>query len=212
MNLDALKQVWQEQNVGNVKNITQQELVQILNKPSLSPVAKMKRNLKTELVFVLISFSSMVVYYYISFGWHHVFVPITYVLFAILFLFYYQYKMGLLNRMLCTSCHIKSNISLQVNTLEILVKNYLVVGTMICTAAIVFIFCIEYYLSGSAFLNSTLLIYNKGNSVILYVITWLILILCLNQLIYWANKWYLNKLYGQHITRLKELLNQLEEE
>lgn len=211
MNLDDLKQAWQNQ-ITLSKKMSEADLLNIFNKPSASPVAKMKRNLKSELIFILISFSAMSVYYFIFFGWKHVAVPIVYISFVVLFLVYYQYKSKLLNKMLCVGCHVKSNITLQVNTLEKLVKNYLVVGTIICTAAIIFIFKIEYYLTEATFLNNSLLVYSKGLSVILFILCWAFIIISLNQLIYWANKWYLNKLYGQHIAQLKELLEQLEEE
>ena len=32
-----------------------------------------------------------------------------------------------------------------------------------------------------------------------------------NILLYFLNKWYVNKLYGQHVKQLKELLKQMEE-
>jgi hypothetical protein len=212
MNIDDLKQAWQEQDRLVNKKFTEADLMQLLQKPSISPLGKMKRNLTTELWFIIISFSSMSIYYFISFGTKHIFIPIIYIVFGMLFLFYYRYKIKLLNNILCVSCEIKSNLNQQINTLEKLVRNYLFFATILGTIAIFLIFTIEYYIVKASFLNNSILVYSEEKSVLLYVFTWLIIILFFNQLNYWANKWYMNKLYGKHIKRIKELLEQLNEE
>ena len=65
MELDQWKDIWKEE--GKLPPNDAQKLQSLLAKKSNSPVAKMKRNLKVELWFVIIGYGAIILFYFIAF-------------------------------------------------------------------------------------------------------------------------------------------------
>lgn len=100
----------------------------------------------------------------------------------------------------CVTCEVRSNLKRQVATLEKYIQFYFMAGSVLAAAAYFGSGFIINNKAGLEFLSSTrsLLIFT-GIGVVLVI-----------SMVY-LNKWYVNKLYGQHVKRLKKLLEQTEE-
>ncbi len=205
MELDQLKEMWSD--VGQSKTSTsEQELQAILQKKSKSPIAKMKRNLFIEMIIVLVIYTWTTIYYFMKFNGAILSIAWLMLLTGVLFMIYYFRKRKLLKEMECVSCEVKSNLQLQVKTLEKYIWLYLVGGTlmfpfiMITAGIIIFLFDPKMQTSSS------------------YISFWpffLVLVLVsvlLTIPLYFLNKWYVRKLYGQHAEKLKKIVNEMSEE
>jgi hypothetical protein len=123
---------------------------------------------------------------------------------GILFIFYYYIKNRLLGRMQCVTCEVRSNLRQQLTTLERYVQFYFVCGTILAPVA--------YFASGIIVVlkypgqNIAAGFTSSGSYIVFIVIGLLVTVGS-----YFFNKWYIKKLYGQHIKRLKDLLLQTEE-
>ena len=128
MELEQLKNIWTGETGPQGKK--DEYLLSLLNKPSNSPIDKMKRNLRSELIAVIILYASAVIYYFFAFEGKLVELSWFMLLLGLSFVFYYYRKNKLLNNMQCVACRVKSNLELQLGTLEKYVRLYLVVGSV----------------------------------------------------------------------------------
>jgi len=199
MELDNLKTLWQQQGSENAP----QDIQLLLKKNSNGPVAKMKRNLRHELTVVIVTYGFASIYFFIaeegllsSLGW-------VYVTLGLLFVYYFIRKYRLLNSMECMSCQVKANLSRQVTVLEKYVRWYEIAGTAIIPlfAMYTFWFLVPKvrYMNGKPELNN-------------YALFWVIGTILLSILFYFLNRWYVKKLYGKHIKKLKLMLEQMDDQ
>ena len=65
MELDNLKEVWQA-HAGNTMPGIKEEILLMLQQKSQSPIAKIKRNLRGEMMVVVVLYSASIIYYIIS--------------------------------------------------------------------------------------------------------------------------------------------------
>jgi len=65
MELDNLKEVWQA-DAGNTLPGIKEDILLMLQKKSRSPIAKIKRNLRGEMMVVVVLYSASIIYYIIS--------------------------------------------------------------------------------------------------------------------------------------------------
>jgi hypothetical protein len=176
----------------------------MLQKRSQSPIAKMKRNLLLELIAVVVLYS-LTIWYFLqtSEGGYREIAMILLVV-GVLFIFYYYKKNRLLGQMQCVTCEVRSNLQQQLKTLEKYVQFYFVGGTIL-TPITFFVtgFIVLLKAPGGNFAADL----TKSQEYIIFVTIGLLLTIGS----YFLNKWYLSKLYGQHIKRLKELLLQMDE-
>jgi hypothetical protein len=202
MELRKLKELWDGSSNSSIL-INEEELNQILNKRSRRPIAIIKRNLKLEVAFGILSYCffiwvvsnqavSIILYFDI----------ILLVVAGILYSIYVFYKNKLLNKMECMSCEVKSNLSLQLGFLEKLVKLYFKVGN---------IFVLLTYLIAGAIGYTT----SEGNTVsfphYLEVLIFIFIGAVLFLINYYFSRWYLFTLYGKHIQKLKNILYEMDE-
>lgn len=205
MELDQLKEMWSD--VGQSKTSTsEQELQAILQKKSKSPIAKMKRNLFIEMIIVLVLYTWSIIYYFMKFNGAILSIAWLMLLTGVLFMIYYFRKRKLLQKMECVSCEVKSNLQLQVKTLEKYIWLYLVGGTlmfpfiMITAGIIIFLFDPKMQASSP------------------HISFWpfFLLLIVVSSILtipmYFLNKWYVQKLYGQHAEKLKKIVNEMSEE
>lgn len=205
MELDQLKEMWSD--VGQSKTSTsEQELQTMLQKKSKSPIAKMKRNLFIEMIIVLVLYTWSTVYYFMKFNGAILGIAWLMLLTGVLFMVYYFRKRKLLQEMECVSCEVKSNLQLQVKTLEKYIWLYLVGGTlmfpfiMISSGVIIFFF--------DAKIQTSSVHISFWSFFLLLVLVSAILTIPM----YFLNKWYVRKLYGQHAEKLKKIVNEMSEE
>ena len=202
MELEKLKELWDDSRNSSIP-INEEELNQILNKRSRRPIAIIKRNLKLEVAFGILSYCffiwvvsnqavSIILYFDV----------ILLVVAGILYSIYVFYKNKLLKKMECMSCEVKSNLSLQLGFLEKLVKLYFKVGN---------IFVLLTYLIAGAIGYAT----SEGKTVsiphFLEVLIFIFIGAVLFIINYYFSRWYLFTLYGKHIQKLKNILYEMDE-
>ena len=207
MELDELKDLWNDKpgvTTGADK------ISAMLGQQSHNPIEKMKRNLRMELVIVFFTVGAVAVYFFIAFGSEYSIIGWVYASLVVLFCYYFFRKNKLLNEMQCTSCRVKSNIELQLKTLERYVRFYLVSGTAIIPILFIFLGVILYY-KKPTLIGKTILYPSPTNPSWKFLLAWLVLLTISTTIIWVVNRGYVNKLYGRHIRRLKQLLAQMNE-
>ena len=204
MELDNLKDLWRDLGQVHTHQNDDQQIIRMLQKRSQSPIAKMKRNLLLELIAVIVLYSLTIWYFLQTSGGGYREIAVILFVVGVLFIFYYYKKNRLLGQMQCVTCEVRSNLQQQLKTLEKYVQLYFVGGTILAP--------ITYFVTGVI----VLLKHSGGDFVpdltrseeyIIFITVGLLLTVGT----YFLNKWYIKKLYGQHIRRLKELLLQMEE-
>ncbi len=207
MELDDLKIIWQDKSIqGTDAN----KISEMIGKQSQSPVSKMKRNLRMELLIFIFSLCSVIVYYFIAFRSEYSVIAWAYVILLVLVCYYFFRKDKLLNEMQCSSCRVKSNLELQLGQLERYVKFYLISGTAIVPILFIFLGIVLYY-KKPALINRTILYPSTTNPIWKFLLAWFILLSFSTAIVWMLNRGYVYKLYGRHINKLKQLLAQINE-
>ena len=125
--------------------------------------------------------------------------------------------------MQCVACEVKSNLKHQLGTLEKYVRFYFVAGTILTplayfAAGVITLFHapeVQPVLVGDdpfkadATISQMPIASHIGNHRFFIFFVSIGVVLTVGS--YFLNRWYINKLYGQHIQKLKELLHQMEE-
>lgn len=209
MELEQLKEMWNSADKQQTDS-SAEELQALLRKKSQSPIAKMRRNLLIELVVVLVLYTLIIVYYFLNFSGGMLALPVLLFVIGLVYVFYYIGKNKLLKKMECNSCEVKANLSMQVKTLEKYVRFYLVAGTAIFPLTMVVASCIILFYSPQSQQYPSAL---QSKQFIVMFVGILIAATALFTIpVYYINKWYVRKLYGQHIERLKSIVDEMDEE
>jgi hypothetical protein len=202
MELEKLKELWVDSTNSSLP-IDEEGLSKILNQSSRRPIALIKRNLKLEVLFVILLYGFLIWLILNQVDSNILYVDIILLVLAgILFCFYAFYKNKLLNKMECVGCEVKSNLSLQVKSLEKLVKLYFKVGNI----GIVFVYLIAGAISYIEAEGDTVHFPHVLELVIFITIGAVLFIIS-----YYFSRWYLFQLYGKHIQKLKNILYEMDE-
>lgn len=212
MELDSLKYVWHTLEVKpQGDQSSEQQIIALLHKRSTGPVAKMRRNLLAELILVLATYTPAMLFYLFDFEGRLSGVAWLFGLLMVLFAGYYYRKNRLLKEMQCVSCRVRSNLERQVGTLKKYIRFYTLAGTfMIPIMTIITYLIIRWKFPPSP--GSALFYRISGTPWWQSPLSWLSLLVPATIGIYYINVWYVNKLYGRHIQKLQELLQEMEEE
>ena len=206
MELDQLKDIWKKETVQSKED---EQLISLMSRRSNNPIARMKRNLLFELIALIVSYGVTIAYYAYAFQGKMSEVSWFMVAIAFCFFIYYYSKNRLLNKMECLTCQVKSNLQRQVSTLERYVKFYLVSGTALVPLTIFFFAWLLYVKSPSKPIS--VLYPSTAYPWWQTALVWLALVGICTLLVYYLNKWYVKKLYGNHIQKLKKLLAEMNE-
>jgi hypothetical protein len=222
MDLDNLKEIWKDLDEkdlhpvkgGGMRPVVanhEEEIAAILRKRSQNPIAKIKRNLGWELALILVLYTLSMGYYFIA--WHGQYWEIS-VLLGIIgasFVVYYFRKNKLLNEMQAVDSEVKLNLKKRLYTLEKYTRFYSVSGMVLTPSA--------YFVAGLIVLFKTpprpddkmppMFTHITGHD---YFVLFTVSGVALAIGSYFLNIWYVNRLYGRHINKLKNLLNQIEDE
>lgn len=205
MELDQLKQMWGE--IATDKNVSSDEEIQaMLRKKSKSPIAKMKRNLFIEMIVVVVLYGVTIADYFIRYK--GAMLSIAWIMLATFFLymFYYIRKRKLLYEMECISCEVKSNLQLQLRTLVKYIRLYLIIGTLLFPVIMIIMSVVLFFYSVE------MQELPKQTPFLPFLAVVSIIALLLTIPLYFLNKWYVRKLYGQHADKLKAIVNEMSEE
>jgi len=211
MELESLKYVWHTITAGLEGEQDRSQILAQLRKRSRGPLTKMRRNLAGELVLILLVYSTGILFYVLGFGGR--LSEIAWLQFLLLLMFAgYFYRMNrLLGEMQCFSCAVRSNLERQIATLKKYTRFYIIAGTCMIPFAVVFTFLIiQWKLPHPA--GSDLYYRLVGYPWWRSPRAWMIAIAPLTVGIYFVNVWYVNRLYGRHISKLQEILREMDEE
>lgn len=198
MELDNLKEAWKGHAVKEAA-VSNEQILSMLQKKSQRPIAKMKRNLFWELIAVIVLYTGTILYYAVANKGQYWEVALMLFMVAIFFIFYYRRKNKLLNEMECVSCEVKSNLERNVSTLEKYVRFYFIAGTLLMPIAYFTAGIIVLYKTPEITMSSRFYAWFIGSGIVITILA------------YFLNVWYVNRLYGQHVKKLKELLRQMDE-
>lgn len=205
MELELLKEIWKKTGEGDNVHRDKQLLNMIIT-PSRNIVAVIRRNLLIELIVVLVSVTIIAVCYFISFNGKLQEVSWVYIVLAAVFVWYYLKKNRLLKEMQCTRCNVKSNLELQVKMLEKYVRLYLFIGTAMVPVVLLFFYALFYYKHIIMFPSTSV-----GRSEVTFALLYLFFTAIFTIVLYFFHRWYINRLYGRYIQKLKSLLYEMEE-
>lgn len=209
MELEKWKDIWKEADDQAPNDA--QKLHSLLDKKSKSPVAKMKRNLRVELWIVIITYGAIILFYFLAFKGRMSVVSWFMLFIGLLFVIYFQRKNKLLTEMECLSCEVKSNLQKQTTTLEKYILIYLIGGTVLAPVSLLF-FGWFFYARAWTNVNDTIFYPGDHNPMWKVILAWVILTSIVTILFYLLNKWYVRKLYGKHVEKLKEVLSEMEDD
>jgi 4-hydroxybenzoate polyprenyltransferase len=209
MDIDQLKDIWQSEHSGEQK--PEEDFKALLKKRSNGPIATMKRNLFIELIFVLVTYTAVIIYYFVAFNGKMEGIAWYMLAIALIFIGYFFRKNKLLNEMQCVSFQVKSSLETQVKTLEKYVRFYLIAGILLAPISLVF-FAAILYLKLPAPRDPMILYVSDSNPLWKVILVWFLITIVVTALVYYANIWYIRKLYGKHIQKLKEILKEIEVE
>lgn len=208
MDLDQLKEMWGSAGNQPVSS-TNEEVLRILHKKSKGPIARMKRNLFTELIAVLVIYVLTITVYFIDYSGGMLASAWFLIVVGLLYILYYVRKRKLLNQMECVSCEVKSNLKMQLVTLEKYVRFYLLAGTWLFPVTLFVTGIVFFFFSPQIASDAAL---KTGPVMWLVLGSLLVLSAVLTVPVYFMNKWYVRKLYGQHIEKLKLIVNEMNED
>ena len=109
----------------------------------------------------------------------------------------------------CLSCQVKSNLEKQTHTLEKYIRFYLIAGTALAPLSLLF-FSWLFYTKAPVNVHDSVFYPSPDNPWWKLILAWGLLCAVLTILLYFINKWYVRKLYGKHVEKLKEVLNEME--
>lgn len=201
MELESLKAIWNESALAD-RDVSGADLQKMLRRQSGSAIAKMKRNLKMELA------AMVVLYGYLFFRYANTMSGMLWLLLGIeaFYLVYFGVKYRLLHRMECPACVVRSNLQQQLKALGRLLRFYLWSGIVLIPFAVLSSFWIGYsYSSPTDFPQDAYFL-----PLVSFALLGLSLLLCVP--LYFFTKWYIRKLYGRHIDKLKSMIQDLNEE
>lgn len=219
MELDSLKDIWKNLDEQDLRPGADVPITSMLQKRSKSPVAKMKRNLYWEMAALVVCYTFAIWYYITAWQGRYWEVALLLFLVGVFALFYYLRKNKLLNEMQCVACEVKSNLKRQLVTLEKYVNFYFVSSILLTPIAYFVAGLIVFFKTPNGagsfdFGNGADTLGRIPHTDYLdhrFFITFIVVGVILTIGVYFLSRWAINRLYGQHIRKLKELVEQMEE-
>jgi hypothetical protein len=199
--LDDLKSIWKQQ--GNLGNKDEADIARMLQGRSQSIVSKLKRSVWFELIFTIAVGIAMAVYGLTTKSGAMAWMVLTLSVIFVVYLFYYVKKIILLNRYTLHSANVKHNLQQLADRLTAYLQFYKRSYAILYPA---------YFLLGLFFgamesgMDAFVEKFTHWKTLAWFCVFTLVFMAGLYQI----TNWYLKKLYGNHLTKLKDLLNELE--
>lgn len=199
--LDDLKSIWKQQKSFEPKG--EAELARMTKGSSNTLVSKLKRNVWFELIFTLACLTGLGLYSLSLQAGALMWTILSLLVLLFAYSFYYIKKIMLLNQFNPADENIKDNLSHLVERLDVYMKfykrSYAILYPVFFALGILF---------GALESGFDRFVHKFEN--LLYTISFIILSLVFMVGVYTLTNWYLKKLYGNHIDKLKSLLAELE--
>ena len=200
--LDDLKSIWKQQPGYISKNET--EIGMMLKARSNTLIYKLKRNVWIELVFTVICIIVLAYYSYTLTHGALKWTLLSMLVFLIPYSSYYIKKLLLLNQFDHGSKNLKENLEHLVQKLDLFMKFYKLSYSILYP-----VFFVIGLLFGAMENGFDTFVHKFENPV--YTVSFLILSIVFMIGVYTLTNWYLKKLYGNHIEKLKSILAELQE-
>ena len=199
--LDDLKSIWQQ---SGYEPKGEHEIAAMLKRRSNTIINKLKRNVWFELIFTIVCGVALTIYTFTLQSKAMQWLIVSLLIMLVSYLFYYIKKITLLRKFDPSSENLKVTLKHLYDRLKIYFsfykRSYAVLYPVYFILALLF-GAIE---SGfEAFLHKFA---NFG-----FLMAFVLISAAFFVLIYRFTDWYLRKLYGDHIDKLQELLNELED-
>jgi hypothetical protein len=213
MELDTLKTIWREQQIPATADTGPVRLQELLRKKARGPIARIRRNLRIEGILILVTYIPCILIYLVMFDGK--LYPLSIVFFLILFIYsvYFYAKGRLLWKMQCITCEVRSNLAMQVRTLGKYIRFYLWSGTLLIPVVFIIVYVIIRREPPPLHLKSLYPLQRPGLSPWwTEPVSLVVLAIPFTAALYFVNKWYINKMYGRHIEKIKAMLREMDEE
>jgi uncharacterized membrane protein YfcA len=199
--LDDLKSIWKQQKPFEAKN--EEEIALMLNGRSKDLITKLKRNVWFELILTMVCIAGLGFYGFTLRPGALMWTILALLVFLVSYSFYYVKKIILLNEYDSSATDLKSNLQQLIERLEIYLKfykrSYAILYPVFFALGILF-----------GALETGFDQYIQKFKSPTYVMAFLLLTIVFMVGIYTITNWYLKKLYGNYIDKLKSLLKELQ--
>lgn len=198
MELDDLKNIWKNNETSfNKKN--DDELAMMIKGTSQSVIAKLKRSVWFELIFTVVVGVGLLIYALTLPSGALKWTSIALLILFIGYTFYYVKKLMLLNHFDASAGNIKNNLQNLTNNLTSYLKFYKRSYTILYPV---------YFFLGLLFgglergTDKFLQAMQQPRAIAIIIVLGVVFFFCST----WLTNWYLKKLYGNHLDKLKGLL------
>jgi hypothetical protein len=209
MELESLKYVWKHLEEDNDTMEGETQILQLIAKKSEDPIARMKHNLLIEFFLAILVYVPLSIWYLLDFNGKLPEVSVFLLLTLLFFSLYYYRKNNLLQQMQDLNHPIKENLERQIGMLEKYLRFYLISG-MVIPICILFLAVLMYgklpHPPGPA-----IFYIHPAHPIWQVILIWAGILMVATLGIYFADRWYINKLYLSHIRKLKEILREINE-
>ncbi|MCU0398351.1 MAG: hypothetical protein MUC73_09640 [Cyclobacteriaceae bacterium] len=199
--LDDLKSIWKQQKPFEAKN--EEEIALMLKGRSKDLITKLKRNVWFELILTMVCIAGLGFYGFTLRPGALMWTILALLVFLVSYSFYYVKKIILLNEYDSSATDLKSNLQQLIERLEIYLKfykrSYAILYPVFFALGILF-----------GALETGFDQYIQKFKSPTYVMAFLLLTIVFMVGIYTITNWYLKKLYGNYIDKLKSLLKELQ--
>jgi len=200
MEFENLKAIWNSTPSFPPKD--EREIASMLNKTSQSVVNKLKRNVWLEMIFTLTTGVALLVYAIMlengSLKWTSISLLAVFILYSI----YNTKKMLLLNRFDPGKSNLTLTLQTLVDDLTAYLKFYKRSYAILYPAYFILMLLFALLERGT---DEFVRVLNKPEIILYLVGTGALFFICS----IWLTSWYLRKMYGNHLQKLKELLQDL---
>ncbi|WKZ58916.1 MAG: hypothetical protein QY309_13700 [Cyclobacteriaceae bacterium] len=200
--LDDLKSIWKQQAGFEVKN--EGELLQMLGKSSNTIISKLKRSVWFELIFTVACILVLGMYTTTIPHGALMWTILSLLVLLISYTLYYVKKIMLLNQYDSSSDNLKANLRHLLERLDAYMKFYKRSYTILYP-----VFFVLGLLFGALESGFDRFIHKFENP--LYTASFIILSIIFMVGVYTITNWYLKKLYGNHIEKLRSILDDLKD-
>ncbi len=200
--LDDLKSIWKQQAGFEVKN--EGELLQMLGKSSNTIISKLKRSVWFELIFTVACILVLGMYTTTIPHGALMWTILSLLVLLISYTLYYVKKIMLLNQYDSSSDNLKANLRHLLERLDAYMKFYKRSYTILYP-----VFFVLGLLFGALESGFDRFIHKFENP--LYTTSFIILSIIFMVGVYTITNWYLKKLYGNHIEKLRSILDDLKD-
>lgn len=202
MELEDLKSIWKHQKPG-LESKQEEEIASMLKGRSNSIISKLKRSVWFELIFTIVCGIGLGIYALTLDSGALMWTIISLIILFISYLFYYVKKIILLNQFDPSSENLKNNLQNLLERLTVYLnfykKSYAVLYPV-------------YFCLGLLFgalergMDDFLYHISQPKTILILIAIAGLFFLCT----IWITNWYLKKLYGNHLDKLKDLLQELQ--